>query len=564
VLLRTVVLTLLALLLLAAPAAAAPSPSVRLDGTGSAPGGGGRDPSVLFDVAGVTRVAWINSGGPDPVRYCIIDYGASGCRASSPQPLVPPAATGVGNFVELLQTGPNTVTIVVARIDGKEYASSSTADGAWSAWGAPVGSLDFLGSPDATFTTGPSTGLSFFAGRTFQASNQPFGGAPGTPPVDLDPGFGPLDSAMVVQQSGPAVGHPVVVMTDTTTGHAAFRRYVGGSTSTASLNTLGNWGAATALGAVGDETRLASGPSGTFLLMNADVGDGFPNQMQIRHFNGVGFDPPVNIGPRGVGYEADLFEASNGVLYATWRRNGVGTPTDPTALVLAKSSDGGATWSVGDISRDPDGINDMLATDVGAAADGRGAAAFESAPTDPSNNEIRLSRLDVLGPLSTSGGGGSAGGSATPGGGLTPGPGPSAGPGPTAGPGPAANKVAQSVTVGGLKIDFLTPSQCVPAGQNANLAVTSKDKKRLAKGHKGAVTAVARGRARRAKVKIKRVTFFLDSAKLIDKKAAFKASFPTTGMAAGSRHTARAVVVMKKARKKKPFTKTMTGSISIC
>jgi hypothetical protein len=558
---RVLLLSAAALLGVAAPAAADPSPSIRLDGTGSAAGGGGREPSVVVDTGGTSRVAWFNQGGTDPLRYCVIGYAETGCRPSSPQPSLPPGGSGTGHF-ELLADPvvANKVWLVVARIDGKEYASSSTGDAAWTGW-TQVGALSFLGAVDSSFVFGPgTTTLSFMTTRGFQAS----GAGPAAPAgtgIDLaGGGFSPLDSAMVV----PAGGHPLAVMTDGTTGQNKWRQHKAAApTTTVGVNTLANWDPLQDLGGGdNDETRLVTGSSGTFLLWVADVGNGFPQQLQVRKFNGAGFDPPVNIAPQAPGYGVDFYEAGSGFLYASFRRNGTGTPEDPTHLVVAKSTDGGATWSTGDVSRDDTGINDISATDIGASSlDGRGSVVFESASTDPSNSEIRLSHLDLLPPIGTGSSATTPTSTAT----TTTGTGPGTGPPTTTPPGkgPAANKVAQSTTVGSLQIDFLVPTACVPAGQPANMRVTSKDKKRLG-GQSRFAAAAARSRRRRPKLKIKKVTFKLDRAKIVDKKKAFRASFPTTGMAPGSKHVAKALVAIKKAGKRKPLKRTMSGTITIC
>jgi hypothetical protein len=113
----------------------------------------------------------------------------------------------------------------------------------------------------------------------------------------------------------------------------------------------------------------------------------------------------------------------------------------------------------------------------------------------------------------------------------------------------AADRVMGSLTVGGLAITFMAPGTCVPAGQNANLAVTSQLKNKKKK---------------RLKFKIKQVTFSFDSTKQVDKSAPFTAAFPTAGLASGSRHAVSAAMAIKKPGKKKLLTKTLRGSIGIC
>jgi hypothetical protein len=146
-------------------------------------------------------------------------------------------------------------------------------------------------------------------------------------------------------------------------------------------------------------------------------------------------------------------------------------------------------------------------------------------------------------PSGGSTGGGSTGGQTTTQQQVVPPP-----PPPVTGSG-AADRVVGSLTVGGLAITFMAPGTCVPAGQNANLAVTSQLKN---------------NKKKRLKFKIKQVTFSFDSTKQVDKSAPFTAAFPTAGLASGSRHAVSAAMAIKKPGKKKLLTKTLRASIGIC
>jgi hypothetical protein len=82
------------------------------------------------------------------------------------------------------------------------------------------------------------------------------------------------------------------------------------------------------------------------------------------------------------------------------------------------------------------------------------------------------------------------------------------------------------------------------------LRVTSKIKKKLSP---------------KKRVKIVYVVFSLDKKKKKDKKAAFKATFGTSGFAPGTTHKLRAKVRLKPVvGKGKKKTKTLNGKLTIC
>ena len=171
------------------------------------------------------------------------------------------------------------------------------------------------------------------------------------------------------------------------------------------------------------------------------------------------------------------------------------------------------------------------------------------------------------------GGGGSTGGGAGGGGGAASGSGSGSGSGtgtgtvtgtggPPAGASGAATKAIATASAGSLSLTLMAPGTCVPAGQAVNLAVTSATKKAITK--KGKLAIAARSRRHKVTYKIKQVTFSLDTSKSVDKRAAFTAAFPSTGLASGSGHSVGAVVALKKSGSRKTTNKSLRGSISIC
>ena len=182
------------------------------------------------------------------------------------------------------------------------------------------------------------------------------------------------------------------------------------------------------------------------------------------------------------------------------------------------------------------------------------------------------------GPSGPSGGGGGGGGGAAGGGGgggtssgsgsgsgtgTGTGTGTGAGGGPPAGASGAATKAIATASAGSLGLTLMAPGTCVPAGQPVDLAVTSATKKAITK-KKGKLATAARRQRHKVTYKIKQVTFSLDTSKSVDKRAAFTAAFPSTGMASGSGHRVGAKVALKKSGSRKTTNKSLSGSISIC
>jgi hypothetical protein len=117
---------------------------------------------------------------------------------------------------------------------------------------------------------------------------------------------------------------------------------------------------------------------------------------------------------------------------------------------------------------------------------------------------------------------------------------------------PVGPENSTKVTADDQDITFFTPKQCVNPGGKVRVRVTSKTKKKIAKG---------KGRS-----KILFVDFFMDTTLgFTDKKKAFRTKLSTKGLKPGTKHTAKARVKLQQLTgKKKTFKKTLTAQISIC
>jgi hypothetical protein len=340
-----------------------------------------------------------------------------------------------------------------------------------------------------------------------------------------------------------ADGRPIVAYNDDTT--TFFRIFSG----TGSQNNAANWLPRQTVGE-GVLGRLASGPSGVVLLYDER------SRLVARKLAGGAFDAPVEVAP---GFRADpqLFQDPSGRLHATFK--GSTGPSGGLDLRYRTSSDG-VNW----------GPELLLATDaeaglrtqIAAAADGRGFAVWDG-------RGVRAAALESAVPVPSDGGGsgggsgGSGGGSSGAGGGSgsMPGPGPGlpVGPGGGAGSGGGSGGSTRghgshtTITVGGLEVTLVLPAGCVPAGQPIKLRVTSRQKRATAR------------RSRLGRVRLRRVRFSLERMRLTDRRAAFKASFPSGGLAPGSRHTARARLTLRQLRRGgRTVRRTLSGPVTVC
>jgi hypothetical protein len=320
--------------------------------------------------------------------------------------------------------------------------------------------------------------------------------------AEFDAGFPvPTHSGMAIF----GTGTPVQVMSDT--DNTSFVVQSGGG----SANSTSEWTGATGLTPPGGEPKLAGGLAGLELLYRT----GEPGQRSLvaRAFTGSAFETAVDVSESGDPIEFDLHaEPSTGRFHAFWDANG----ESPNELRWSSSSDG-ATWTKPQIVVRGDLADGAFHNQVAAGPDGNGFAVWDE------NDNNSVIRMVELVPGAGLGGGSGSGNADTP---------------------------ADSVTVGGQELTLLAPGQCVNPGTKLKMRVTSKTKQKLSP---------------KKRVKIVYVVFSVDKKKKKDKKAAFKATFSTTGFKAPSSHKLRAKVRLKPFKGKgKKKTKTLKGKLTIC
>jgi hypothetical protein len=331
--------------------------------------------------------------------------------------------------------------------------------------------------------------------------NMPVSGPGPADMASLDPGFLVLYAGFGVFNNST----PVLVQSDG--DHLVFWRYSGSR----NMNAASSWVGPTALDKPGADLSGAGGGQGmAFVYVGGPSGG--PHMILARKFDGANFGPATQISESGdTIFPAIGAESAGGRFDAVWIDNSA----QPNEIRFASSTDGGGTWSP---------LRRLLAGAEGDdafnfAVSGANGSGFVAWDQNSNTGQVRVLPFTPTSGLSTGGGN--------------------------------PNQPVATVTVGNEVVQFFAPTACVPSGQPVNLRVTSKAKKAIA-GNKG-------------RSKILQVLFKLDKKQKTDKKAAFKASFPTKGFKKGSNHKIAAKVDLRQILSPhKRFTKTLRASVSIC
>jgi hypothetical protein len=343
-------------------------------GAGAFTLGPGAMPGLAVDAAGTAYIAWSGPGSPASLQFCRLPRGATACDIR--HAIVAPGDTTSRAFVAVNGTR---VIVVQYRYgaSSKEYAFTSTNGGASFGAGRSVGTLPFF---DAV--VGPGDTMS---GVT---SAQPVGGAFQNVPLD---GASP-EITGYAQLSGPADhpyqgtvallgGLPLAVFT--TGGDAAeYRRYDGSG----SLNDDANWTLPVNLG-VASHPRLASGPSGLFLLATT-AGE----TLYARKWTGASLGPPVAVASGAEPPTLAAFEDAGGRLHAVFERG----DASGRHLIHAVSDDG-VTWHSGTAATQVAGDGGFGDPRVATGPDHVGVAVWADGPPGP--QEIRVTAVGPGAPI---------------------------------------------------------------------------------------------------------------------------------------------------------------------
>jgi hypothetical protein len=353
---------------LAAPTAAHAGPRFPL--------GPGHAPHVLVEPAtGTAHVVWLNG---DTTMECNVPRGTTSC---TPQVVNMglPADKPSADRPWLLRAADGTLYIFMARyVWNDAYLSRSTDGGVTWSTGLPVYKAQNAGivGTDQTepvlFPNGEVTIASFNGGGNVFAARLDGAEAAGGPVAQL-PSIGPGHFNYDIQVVPTSDGGMLGVAHDGP-GWAWFM------TPGADPSQSSSWSVPAQFTEATDETRVASGPSGAYVLSVQPGGDF--RHVLIRKLSSADFGPPFEAESQQ-GYITDLTEGPSGTVAGAWRTNG----NDPSNRLRFSTSSDGSAFTTVTIARGTEVFADL---DVSIAQDNKGFAVWEDgsngiamASTDP-------------------------------------------------------------------------------------------------------------------------------------------------------------------------------------
>jgi hypothetical protein len=466
--------------------------------------------------------------GAETLHYCRIDPGAGACSASAV--LANPAAefkTDVanqplieGSLVRVLQTRAKGASAEDHFLwSGEPFGSGVTLG---TTEGIPGSELDFgeavlapagTVNPSATVIATVGTGI-----------------APILTATGLSAASGPgstfhftTDSTSDATISAQGSMLSLAYIDQTLGGAVLWRRYTGGIGTPASIQSAAGWAAPVQIGEAiggGDQVQMVTGPNGLYVAF-VRPGD---SAVVAEHFNGVAFEPPVQISPAGVERFA-VSEDAAGLLH------------------LAYGGFDGfhyryATDSTNTIFSNPQTLPEHAYREmrIAVAAAGDGWLSY----WDNGNGHDFVLPLAPGEPAPpsppSSGGGGGTGATPTP----------------VRHRGSAAQTVVTGSLGHGLVGELTTPKECVKGGQifKAKVAV----KRKGSQAHKAAYT-------------VKQVIFFLGKKKVAtDKRKPFETSFATKGLGNGTTLavSAKISINLHLGHRRGTISKTLKTTVKTC
>jgi hypothetical protein len=361
--LRFVVLTIAAVLALAPAADAGQRFSL---GTGS-------DPHVLVEPAGGTaHVVWLDG---KQTKFCNVPRAATSCTPQTVNMGYP--ADSEPDKPWLLRAADGTLYIFVARyVASDAWLAKSTDGGATWSTGILVYKAVNIAGTDKTepilFPDGEVAIASFNGGGNVFAAKLD-GSEAGNPtaPVAQLGDFGGFKYNLQIVPTGN--GGLIAVAHDTP---GAFWLMTPG----ADPSLTSSWSVPGTFSSTADETRVASGPGGVYVLDN-EPGGTFRHVL-VRKLSSAGFTAPVEAEGQQ-GYIPDLTEGPSGTVAGAWRTNG----SDPSNRLRFSTSKNGSAFTTVTIARGGEVFDDL---DVSIASDDKGFAVWEDnahgiamASTDP-------------------------------------------------------------------------------------------------------------------------------------------------------------------------------------
>jgi hypothetical protein len=340
--------------------------------------GQGKSPHVLVDPAtGTAHVVWLAG---ETTMECNVPRGATSC---TPQVVNMGLPTDKANADKpwLIRGADGTLYIYMARyVWNDAYLSRSTDGGVTWSTGIPIykpspGSGGIAGT-DITepvlFPNGEVSIASFNGGGNVFAARLDGAEAGGGPVAALQ-SFG-TTFKYDIQIVPIAGGGAIAVAHDTPA-------YFWAMTPGADPSLSSSWGPPAQIAPVADETRVASGPSGTYVL-TVEPGGAFRHVL-VRKLSTADFGPPVEAESEQ-GYITDLTEGPSGTVAGAWRTNG----SDPSNRLRFSTSKDGSVFPTVTIARGTEVFADL---DVSIASDDKGFAVWEDG-----SNGISMASTDAI------------------------------------------------------------------------------------------------------------------------------------------------------------------------
>lgn len=296
--------------------------------------GTGQHPHLLVDPSsGALNAVWVDNPFAQTVHYCRVPRGATACQVSRDLPLGIDAQTADQPFL-VRDPGTGTLYVAMTRYVGGNSIVWRSADGG-SSWSGPtVVHAAQTGTSHAEPIWGPLpnsiTSADWNSGRSVFSA--PVDGSGATSTAEGEPGTGGIPFLIYDFQVASTGDGGLVAAAHTLAQVGYWRMAPGGDPGATAA-----WSAPTLVGP-GHDSRVAAGPSGTFLLY-AVGGGGAPTQMQLLKWNGSGFGAPVKIGSQEAGSFPDLFVGPSGTVVAGWQKQAEDVQR------AAFSTDGGASFS---------------------------------------------------------------------------------------------------------------------------------------------------------------------------------------------------------------------------
>jgi hypothetical protein len=344
--------------------------------------GEGELPGLAVDGAGTAYIAWDGPLGSASLEFCRLPRGAAACDVRHPitaagATIRRPFVTVSGSRVIILQYR---YPLTGAEPAAGLFRFTSTDGGATFGPAERVGTLDLADGVVGHGDTVSGVTDASAQGGAFQnvvLSGAPAGAVPFTPLWGGDHAYG--GSVGLIDAATPLVIYANL------SGAAQFRRYSGSG----SLDNQASWTPAVDIGGTVSYPKLASGPSGLFLLTtNPD------KTLVSRKFDGANFGAEVPISAGANASSMHAFQDAAGRLHVVFER------AEPQGRRLIHAvSDDGTTWRSGTVTATAEPQDSFEQTRVATAPDHIGVVVWKGLSAVGGASDIRVAAVGPDAPV---------------------------------------------------------------------------------------------------------------------------------------------------------------------